>query len=84
LTVSEFKACAEIISKEVQNIQPLVLETREPNPAMRLAGVWKIPYSYFEIELAGDIYWFEDVLVLGIRFLALLCNSFFALQLLHS
>jgi len=44
---------------------------------------WKIPYSYFEIELAGDIYWFEDVLVLGIRFVALLCNSFFALQLIH-
>jgi len=42
---------------------------------------WKIPYSYFEIELAGDIDWVEDVLVLGIRFLALICNSLLAFQL---
>jgi len=39
LTVSEFKACAEIINREIQNMPPVVLEIRESNPAMRLAGV---------------------------------------------
>ena len=39
LTVGEYKACAEIINKEIQNIPPAKLEMREPNPAMRLAGV---------------------------------------------
>ena len=41
---------------------------------------WRIPYSYFNIELAGNIFWIEDVLGLGIRFLALICNSLFAFQ----
>jgi hypothetical protein len=45
-------------------------------------GDWKIPYSYFEIELAGYFYWVEDVLTLGIRLLALVCSSLFFLQLI--
>ena len=39
LTVGAFKACAEIINREIQNIPPTELELREPNAAMRLAGV---------------------------------------------
>jgi len=51
---------------------------------------WKIPYSYFEIGLTGaqdirwgDFIWVEDMLVLGIRLLALICNSILAFQLVY-
>jgi|GEM_PF-1889420 len=43
---------------------------------------WRIPYSYFNIELAGDIFWIEDVLGLGIKLLALVCNSLLVFQLI--
>ena len=39
LSVGVFKACAEIMGREIQNISPAELEMREPNTAMRLAGV---------------------------------------------
>ena len=39
LTVKEFKACAELINREMQNTPSAELEIREPNTAMRLAGV---------------------------------------------
>ena len=47
-----------------------------------LEGDWRIPYSYFEISLAGKIYWVEDVLGLCIRVLALICNSIFVFRLI--
>lgn len=39
LSVKVFKACSELIEREIEQIPPSTLETREPNRAMRLAGV---------------------------------------------
>jgi len=39
LSVSEYKACAEIVEKKIRDMPPTELEPREPNRAMRLAGV---------------------------------------------
>ena len=39
LTIREYKACAEMMERERQNTPPAELEMREPNTAMRLAGV---------------------------------------------
>ena len=39
LSVQEYKVCAEIINREIQQTPPSVLEIREPNTAMRIAGV---------------------------------------------
>ena len=43
---------------------------------------WKIPYSYFDTGLAGEFFWFDDVLVLGVNIVALVCISFFVVQLI--
>ena len=39
LSVSEYKACAEIVEKKIRDMSPTELEPREANRAMRLAGV---------------------------------------------
>ena len=39
MSVSEYKACADIVEKKIRNMPPPELETHEPNRAMRLAGV---------------------------------------------
>lgn len=39
LTVKEYKACAEIVDKEIQQTEPKKLITREPNKPMKLAGL---------------------------------------------
>ncbi len=39
LTVSEYKACCEIVNKLIRELPPISLDTRAPNAAMRIAGV---------------------------------------------
>ena len=62
-----------------------IVASCEPPPA---GFDYKIPYSYFEIGLTGasdiwwgDFFWVDDVLLFGIRLLALICNSMLAFQL---
>ena len=52
LSVSEYKACAEIVEKKIRDMPPTELEPREPNRAMRLAGVKadEVIASRFAIE----------------------------------
>lgn len=45
-------------------------------------GDWTKPYSYFNIELTGDIFIYQEVLGLPIRVLALICNSIFVFRLI--